>query len=116
MSSIIKNNKEIEKAYKGDLVKIKPSNYKFKDQLYKTSDTELLQSLGKIYEDKFNKKIYLEANVDFKIGEKIKLNCSYNGEEYSVEGEEIQEALKNLCLWKNRRKFDEKWENSFEDK
>ncbi|AJE13030.1 U32 family peptidase [Clostridium botulinum] len=94
VSSIIKNNKEIEKAYKGDLVKIKPSNYKFKDQLYKTSDTELLQSLGKIYEDKFNKKIYLEANVDFKIGEKIKLNCSYNGEEYSVEGEEIQEALK----------------------
>ncbi|OPD20024.1 peptidase U32 [Clostridium botulinum] len=94
VSSIIKNNKEVEKAYKGDLVKIKPSNYKFKDKLYKTSDTELLQSLGKIYEDKFNKKIYLEANVEFKVGEKIKLSCRYNGEEHFAEGKEIEKALK----------------------
>ncbi|MBY6953201.1 DUF3656 domain-containing U32 family peptidase [Clostridium botulinum] len=94
VSSIIKDNKEVEKAYKGDLVKIKPSNYKFKDKLYKTSDTELLQSLGKIYEDKFNKKIYLEANVEFKVGEKIKLSCRYNGEEYFAEGKEIEKALK----------------------
>ncbi|WP_251860940.1 U32 family peptidase [Clostridium sp. Marseille-Q2269] len=94
VSSIIKNNKEVEKAYRGDLVKIKPLNYKFKDELYKTSDIELLQSLGKIYEDKFNRKIYLEANLDFKVGEKIKLSCIYNGEEYSVEGKEIEKALK----------------------
>ncbi len=94
VSSIIKDNKEVEKAYKGDLVKIKPLNYKFKDELYKTSDIELLQSLGKIYEDKFNRKIYLEANLDFKVGEKVKLSCRYNGEEYSVEGKEIEKALK----------------------
>ncbi|HIG0362125.1 U32 family peptidase [Clostridium sporogenes] len=94
VSSIIKDNKEVEKAYKGDLVKIKPLNYKFKDELYKTSDIELLQSLGKIYEDKFNRKIYLEANLDFKVGEKIKLSCRYNGKEYSVEGKEIERALK----------------------
>ncbi len=117
VSSIIKDNKEVEKAYKGDLVKIKPSNYKFKDKLYKTSDTELLQSLGKIYEDKFNKKIYLEANVEFKVGEKIKLSCRYNGEEYFAEGKEIEKALKKpLSMEKIRRKFNEKWGNSFQDK
>ncbi|EJP6473284.1 U32 family peptidase [Clostridium botulinum] len=94
VSSIIKENKEVEKAYKGDLVKIKPSNYKFKDELYKTSDVELLQSLSKVYEDKFNNKIYLEANLSFKVGEKIKLSCEYNGEFYSVKGKEIEKALK----------------------
>ncbi|WP_409068951.1 DUF3656 domain-containing protein [Clostridium sp. FAM 1755] len=94
VSSIIKENKEVEKAYKGDLVKIKPSNYKFKDELYKTSDVELLQSLSKVYEDKFNNKIYLEANLSFKVGEKIKLSCEHNGEFYSVEGKEVEKALK----------------------
>ncbi|EJO5349527.1 U32 family peptidase [Clostridium botulinum] len=94
VSSIIKDNKEVEKAYKGDLVRMKPLNYKFKDELYKTSDIDLLQSLGKIYEDKFNKKIYLKAAVDFKVGQKIKLNCIYNGEHYIVQGQEVQKALK----------------------
>ncbi len=117
VSSIIKDNKEVEKAYKGDLVKIKPSNYKFKDKLYKTSDTELLQSLGKIYEDKFNKKIYLEANVEFKVGEKIKLSCRYNGEEYFAEGKEIEKALKKpLSMEKIEENLNEKWGNSFQDK
>ncbi len=114
VSSIIKENKEVEKAYKGDLVKIKPSNYKVKDELYKTSDVELLQSLSKVYEDEFGKKIPLEANLFFKVGEKIKLSCEYNGEFYSVEGKEIRKSYKKtLNYGKTRRKFNEKWRNSF---
>ncbi|GAA0747992.1 U32 family peptidase [Clostridium oceanicum] len=94
VSKIIKNNKEVDKAFKGDKIKIKPLNYKSGDRLYKASSKELLDSLKDTYKDKFGRKIFLDVKVKFKIGDPIEVYCIYDNKEYLVKGDIVQEAKK----------------------
>lgn len=94
VSKIIKQNREVEKAYKGDTVKIFPNLYKSDDILYKTSDTNLNSYLEDIYKDPFKKKILLELHVDFTAESPIKLKTYYSGKYFEIEGPVVQEALK----------------------
>jgi len=105
---IVKNSKDVEEAYSGDVVKLKPTKYKAGDILYKTSDTKLLSTLAKSYENVYGRKKDIEINVKFKVGEPITLNSYYNNKKYEVIGDEVQRALNKPMdkekLSKNLRK------------
>lgn len=90
---IVKGSKNVEEAYKGDLVKLKPTKYKAGDTLYKTSDTKLSNTLAKSYEDMYGRKNMVELSVKFKVGEPIVLTTNYNNREYKAIGDEVQKAL-----------------------
>ncbi|NSJ93155.1 U32 family peptidase, partial [Coprococcus sp. MSK.21.13] len=66
VSKIIKNNKEVDTAYTGDLVKIYPDIYKKGDKLYKTSDVKLLKENSIYFEEPYGKKIKIKINIVFK--------------------------------------------------
>lgn len=111
VSKIIKNGKSVEKAYKGDVVKIFPYNYKNGDTLYKTSNVELLESLSLYYRNPYGKRVEMPLKVKFKIGEKIEISTEFNGKEIKITGDMVQKALKrpldqqriieNLCKTKD---------------
>jgi putative protease len=94
VSKILKDGKEVEEAFNGDKVKLMPSNYSAGDTLYKTSDTELLNSLEHYYKNFFERKVELPLQVSFKTGEPIALSTLYKDNEFSVIGEVVQTALK----------------------
>lgn len=111
VSKIIKKGKSVEKAYKGDVVKIFPYNYKNGDTLYKTSDVELLESLSLYYKNPYGKRVDMPLKVKFKIGEKIEISTEFNGNKIEIQGDVVQKALKrpldqhriveNLCKTKD---------------
>ncbi|WP_138205154.1 DUF3656 domain-containing U32 family peptidase [Haloimpatiens lingqiaonensis] len=111
VSKMIKNGNNVEKAYKGDVVKIFPCNYKGGDILYKTSDVELLENLSLYYKNPYNKRVYMTLKVKFKIDEKIEISTEFNGKEIKITGDVVQRALKrpleqqriieNLCKTKD---------------
>ncbi|QGU94977.1 U32 family peptidase [Clostridium bovifaecis] len=90
---IVKGSKNVEEAYRGDLVKLKPTKYKAGDMLYKTSDTKLFSALAKSYENVYGRKNLLELTVKFKVGKPIVLSTNYNNKEYEAIGDEVQTAL-----------------------
>ncbi|MDP4178519.1 MAG: DUF3656 domain-containing protein [Bacillota bacterium] len=94
ISKIIKNNQEVQYAHIGDRVKLNPILYKREDDLYKTSDSTLNGRLEEFYKDKFKNKKLLELHVDFIINKPLKLKTFYLGKCFTLEGEEIQTALK----------------------
>ncbi|SHE83196.1 U32 family peptidase [Clostridium fallax] len=94
ISKIIKKNKEVDFALKGETVRLFPKDYKKGDKLYKTSDVKLLEGYKTSYLNKFQKKIPLSIDVDFKIDNNIEISCSYNGENFKVLGELVQKPLK----------------------
>lgn len=94
VSKIIKGNKEVEKGYSGEKVKIHPSNYKPGDILFKTSDVELLKSYEDFYETSYRRKIKLSLNIDFKVNSPIIISTEIGGEKLQAEGEIVQKALK----------------------
>lgn len=105
---IVKNSKDVEEAYRGDVVKLKPTKYKAGDMLYKTSDTKMLSVLAKSYENVYGRKTDIELEVKFKVGEPIVLNTCCNNKKYKVIGDEVQKALNKPMdkekLSKNLRK------------
>lgn len=94
VNKLIVNNIEVEKAEKGDKVKIFPKKYKKGDKLYQMSDNILLDELKLSYKNPYDRKIELEARVSFKVGEPIKISLKYNGDKYEVQGDLVQVALK----------------------
>ena len=94
VSKIIKNNKEVETAYPGDLVKIYPDIYKKGNKLYKTSDVKLLKKISKSFEETYKKKINIDINIVFKKEMPITIYTHIGDELILVEGEIIQTALK----------------------
>ncbi|KHO33697.1 DUF3656 domain-containing U32 family peptidase [Clostridium tetani] len=94
VSKIIKNNKEIDIAYPGDLVKIYPDLYKKGDKIYKTSDIKLLKESSIYFEDPYGKKININVNIVFKKEMPITIYTHIGDELILVEGEIIQKALK----------------------
>ena len=94
VSKIVKNNKEVETAYPGDLVKIYPDIYKKGNKLYKTSDVKLLKESSKSFEETYSKKINIDVNIVFKKEMPITIYTHIGDELILVEGEVIQTALK----------------------
>ncbi|NFF62056.1 U32 family peptidase [Clostridium botulinum] len=90
---IVKGSQNVEEAFVGDRVKLKPTKYKAGDLLYKTSDTNLLSSLAKSYEDIYGKKNSISLSVSFKVGEPLTLNTNYKQKEYKISGEVVQKAV-----------------------
>lgn len=94
VSKIIKNNKEVDAAYPGDLIKIYPDLYKKGDKIYKTSDIKLLKESSIYFEDPYGKKININVNIVFKKEMPITIYTHIEDELILVEGEIIQKALK----------------------
>ncbi|MGL4774340.1 MAG: DUF3656 domain-containing U32 family peptidase, partial [Clostridium sp.] len=93
VSKITKNGQEVKKAYIGEKVKLFPITYKKGQVLYRTSDKEFLSTLEDAIKP-FSKKLPLDVSLKFKVGEEVSLACTYNGEEYKVLGDVVEEAAK----------------------
>jgi putative protease len=94
VSKIIKDSLEVTNAKAEDVVKLMPSEYSYNDKLYKTSDVELLESLGQSYSNMYGRKMDIDIKCSFKLGEPFELSCIYKGNEFKVKGEIIQKAIK----------------------
>ncbi len=91
INKIIKDGKEVNKANRGERVKIFPTAYKVGDEIFKSSDKMLFDSL----EDSlipFNRKINIKAEVIFKVSEPMKLIINYRDKEYVFFGEKVEKA------------------------
>ena len=92
LSKILKNNKEVKEAFRGDTVKLFPTGgYKKGYRLYKMSDKKLYDELKedlKLYK----KKISLTLEVEFKVNAPLVLKTKFNGKEYKVYGENVEVA------------------------
>lgn len=91
---IIKNSKEVEKAVRGDIVKLIPSNYKQNDTLFKTSDAQLLNDLQESFSENYSKKNKLQLVCKFKIDEPFEISCKYANKSFIASGEKVQKAIK----------------------
>ncbi len=94
VNKIIKGNEEVLSAKKGERVKLSPMNYKKFDELFKTSDMELLNTLSSSYKDIYGKKNGFDVCCKFKIGEPIQLEVVYNGEKLKIIGDKVENAIK----------------------
>jgi len=94
ISKLVKLGKETTRAYKGEKVKIFPANYKSGDRVYKTSDSIQLEKLEKIYKDHYGRKINLCLKIQFEVGKPVILHCDYDKNDFKVEGQIVEEALK----------------------
>lgn len=101
LSKILKNNKEIREAFKGETVKLFPiGGYKKGYRLYKMSDKNLYDELKediKVYK----RKIDLIGEVEFKVNAPLIIKTKFNGKEYKVFGENV-EAATNTPLTRER--------------
>ncbi|MCB2294143.1 DUF3656 domain-containing protein [Clostridium algoriphilum] len=93
LSKIIKDGVEVAVGLKGDRVILKPTKYKASDLLYKISDAHLMKELALSYSEKFNRKIQLDFSIEFRINKPLKISTSYLGENFSVQGDFVQEAI-----------------------
>lgn len=94
VSKIIKGNSELEKANRGDRVKIFPNNYKAFDKLYKTLNVKLLDILYDSFKDPYGRKINIDINCKFKIGNPFEISCNYNRKIFMISGDMVQKAIK----------------------
>lgn len=94
ISKIEKNNKEVAEASIGEIVKIKPVNYKTGNTLYKTLDIDLMDELNNTYKDIYHRKNLIDLEVTFKSGEPFYMKANYEGKVYEAYGEMVQKPLK----------------------
>ena len=93
INKIIKDGLEVKEAKRGEKVKIFPTAYKPGDEIFKSLDKKLFDSLESSLKP-YNRKIDLSAKVSFKISEPLKLNITYNNKEYVFLGEIVEKAEK----------------------
>jgi putative protease len=94
VSKILINGSEIQRAHKGDRVKLVPHSYAAFDEVYKTSDMMLLDNLCNSFRDAYGKKIDIDIQCKFKIDEPFEVMCHYNGKAFKVTGDLVQKAIK----------------------
>lgn len=101
LSKILKSNKEVKEAFKGETVKLFPTGgYKKGYKLYKMSDKILYDELKedvKLYK----KKLELTGEVEFKVNAPLVIKTKFNGKEYKVFGEVVESAT-NTPLTRER--------------
>ncbi|OOM74966.1 putative protease YdcP precursor [Clostridium puniceum] len=101
LSKILKNNKEIREAFKGETVKLFPTGgYKKGYRLYKMSDKKLYDEL-KDEVKSYKRKLDLIGKVEFKVNSPLVIKTKFNGKEYKVFGETV-EAATNTPLTRER--------------
>ena len=93
INKIIKDGLEVKEAKRGEKVKIFPKAYKIGDEIFKSLDKKLFESLEDSLKP-YNRKIDLTAKVSFKISEPLKLIVTYNDKEYTFLGEIVDKAEK----------------------
>lgn len=92
LSKIMIKGKEVKEAYKGDRVKLFPTGgYKKGYRLFKMSDKKLFDELND-YVKPYKRKVLLTGEVEFKVNAPIILKTVFNGKEYKVYGDVIEEA------------------------
>lgn len=92
LSKIVLKGKEVKEASKGDRVKLFPTGgYKKGYRLFKMSDKKLFDELHD-YVKPYKKKILLTGEVEFKVNAPVILKTIFNGKEYKVYGDIIEEA------------------------
>lgn len=94
LSKIIKDGKSVDRACKGDKVKIFPNNYKSGDMLFKTSDIELLEKLSFYYKNPYARRVKMPLKIKFKIDEEIEISTEFKDKEIKIKGDIVQKALK----------------------
>lgn len=101
LSKILKNNKEVKEAFRGDTVKLFPTGgYKKGYRLYKMSDKKLYDDLKEDIKP-YKRKIDLIGEVEFKVNAPLVIKTKFNGKEYKVFGENV-EAATNTPLTRER--------------
>lgn len=91
LSKILLNGNEVKNAKSGDKVKLFPKEYKKGDVLFRTSSKELFNELEDTIKP-YVKKLPLNIEVTFKVGEPLELKTTYNGNEYKVIGDIVEKA------------------------
>ncbi|MDR3597622.1 U32 family peptidase [Clostridium sp.] len=92
LSKILKNNKEVKEAIKGEKVKLFPTGgYKKGYKLYKMSDKRLYDELKEDLKP-YKRKIDLIGEVEFKVGAPLSIKTRFNNKEYKVYGEIVEPA------------------------
>ncbi|WP_294373193.1 U32 family peptidase [uncultured Clostridium sp.] len=92
LSKIILKGKEVKEANKGERVKLFPcGGYKKGFRLFKMSDKKLFDELHD-YIKPYKRKLLLTGEVEFKVNAPIILKTIFNGKEYKVYGDVIEEA------------------------
>ena len=101
LSKILKNNKEVKEAFKGETVKLFPTGgYKKGYKLYKMSDKILYDELKEDVKS-YKRKLDLTGEVEFKVNVPLVIKTKFNGKEYKVFGD-IVEAATNTPLTRDR--------------
>ncbi|MEL7597909.1 MAG: U32 family peptidase, partial [Clostridiaceae bacterium] len=85
---IVKGSKNVEEAFEGDRVKLKPTKYKPGDILYKTSDVKLLDALSESYRNIYGRKNNLKLKVNFKVGVPFTIETKYKNKDFVIEGDD----------------------------
>ncbi|MBS5306404.1 MULTISPECIES: DUF3656 domain-containing U32 family peptidase [Clostridium] len=93
INKIITNGKEVKEAKRGERVKIFPIAYKVGDEIFKSLDKKLFDSLEDSIKP-YNRKISLKANVTFKVAEPLRIRIEYNDKNYEFLGEVVEKAEK----------------------
>lgn len=93
VSKIVVNGKEVETANRGDRAKLFPIRYKKGDELFKSLNKKLFEALED-YTKPYFRKINVNAEVTFKIGQPLGILIKHNGKEYEFFGEVVQRAEK----------------------
>ena len=101
LSKILKNNKEVKEAFRGETVKLFPTGgYKKGYKLYKMSDKKLYDELKEDTKP-YRRKLDLIGVVEFKVNAPLVIKTKFNGKEYKVFGD-IVEAAANTPLTRER--------------
>ncbi|GAB6170388.1 U32 family peptidase [Clostridium carnis] len=93
VNKITLNGVEVKEAKEGEMVKLFPIAYKKGDELFKSLDKKLFDSLEE-YIKPYNKKINLNAKVIFKQGFPMTIEVRYKNKDYKFSGAEVEKALK----------------------
>ncbi len=93
LSKIAKKGETVEKAIKGDRVRLYPVEYKIGDKLYKTSSESLTKKYSPYKSESIKSPEALSLEYSFKKDEPFTLTGTYKGRFYKVQGDKVQEAI-----------------------
>jgi len=92
LSKIVKENKDVKEAFRGDTVRLFPTvGYKKGYKLYKMSDKKLYDDLKNDLKP-YKRKISLIGVVEFTVNAPLVIKTKFNGKEYKVYGENVETA------------------------
>ncbi len=94
-TKLMKDGQAVKSARAGEQVQIYPIRYKDGDQLYKTSDQELLKLIDEKLNEKFPKRWDIQLETVFVPGREFTITCVFRGETYTVTGPIPEVSINN---------------------